>query len=361
MGVLQSANRAVAAAALLAFAAGCSKDSTAPNAPFDASGTSADVSAIDESFDSPAAAAFATASVQISNVVEGVAGAAIRSIPSAAVARDGKAGAFRYSAALAKRYRANGPSLSAAAIPAEYLGSTFVYDVDTDSYVESDLSGAPVNGVRFLLYAVNPVTEVPVEPLVEIGHADIVTTETASSATVHITVVSGGVTYLDYAVAAAASGMSAVQLDISGFATNGTDRVNFDLENTLTGSEEAGLGLTIDYLMVVPTRGGFRVDIEGSTTGYLTETTTTTIALQARGGHGTVRVEGSATNGAGSFDVEVNGDLFATITVTGDAFPTVVGADGQPLSDEEANALQAVWLLFAGAGDFFEDLVDPAL
>ena len=57
----------------------------------------------------------------------------------------------------------------------------------------------------------------------------------------------------------------------------------------------------------------------------------------------------------------MNGDLFATITVTGDAFPTVVGADGQPLSDEEANALQAVWLLFAGAGDFFEDLVDPAL
>jgi hypothetical protein len=110
----------------------------------------------------------------------------------------------RYAASLARQYNTTGlrPSLSTAAIPAEYLGVTFVYDVATDGYVASDLTGAPSGGVRFLLYAVNPVTGLPIEPLVEIGYADITASETASSSTVRIIVVSGGVTYLDYAVAA---------------------------------------------------------------------------------------------------------------------------------------------------------------
>jgi hypothetical protein len=53
--------------------------------------------------------------------------------------------------------------------------------------------------------------------------------------------------------------------------------------------------------------------------------------------------------------VEVNGDLFATITVTGDAPPVIVGADGQPLSEAEQAALLAIWYMFA-EGFFFEDL-----
>ena len=37
----------------------------------------------------------------------------------------------------------------------------------------TDRTGAPANGVRFLLYAVDPVTFQPVEPLVEAGYVDI--------------------------------------------------------------------------------------------------------------------------------------------------------------------------------------------
>ena len=51
-----------------------------------------------------------------------------------------------------------------------------------------------------------------------------------------ISVVSGGVTYLDYAVTVAA-GVSSAAITIDGYATNGTDRVNFDLGTTLSGSD----------------------------------------------------------------------------------------------------------------------------
>jgi len=360
MRVLQYASRSVATVALLALAAGCKTDSTAPNAPFDPAGTSADIAAIDQSFEAPAMDAYAAASSQIGAVVGGSAAAAVLAVPSAAITSGGKAGALRYAASLAKQYQTGTlrPSLSTAAIPAEYLGTTFVWDVETDTYVASDLTGAPSSGVRFLLYAVNPITNLPVEPLVEIGYADIIASETATSATVHVIVVSAGVTYLDYAVVASGSASSA-NVSISGYATNGNDRVNFDLETTLTGSEAAGLGIGIDYLLVLPTRGGFQLEIEAATTGIFTEATTTTADLLARGDHGTVTVQGAETNGAGSYEVEVNGELFATITVTGEAPPVIVGADGQPLSEAEQAALMAIWFMFYQGFDFFEDLTDP--
>jgi hypothetical protein len=360
MRVLHYASRSVATVALLALAAGCGHDSTAPDAPFDPSGTSADVSAIDESFNAPALDAYASASTQMGGVVGGSIGAAIRATPTAALVRNGKAGALRYAASLAKSYATKSgglrPSLSTAAIPAEYAGVTFVYNVDTDPWVASELTGAPSNGVRFLLYAVNPVTGLPIEPLVELGYADFTVTETATSGTVHAIVVSGGVTYLDYAVTVA-GGVSSATITIAGYATNGTDRVNFDLGTTLTGNQTDGFGMAIDYTLVVPTRGGFRMDIEASWPDIFAETVT--MDLEARGDHGTVSIEGSTTNGTGSFNVEVNGDLFAVITLTDGAAPTIVGAGGQPLTEAEQDAMWAIWYIFAQGFDFFEDLTDP--
>ena len=360
MRVLQSASRSVAAVVLFALA-GCSGDSTAPDAPFDPAGTSSDIAAIEQSFDAPAMEAYAAASVQISAAVGGSAAAAVRAVPTAAIGSAGKGGALRYADSHARQHSTTGlrPSLSTAAIPAEYLGTTFVYDVETDAYVASDLSGAPSGGVRFLLYAVNSVTGSPIEPLVEIGYADITASETSTSSSVRAIVVSGDVTYLDYTVGASA-GASSASLLVSGFATNGDDRVNFNLQTTLSGSEVDGYNLAFDYLLVVPTRGGFRLEIASEISGIFTETTTTTVDLTARGDHGTVTIEGSqAADGTGSYEVQVNGDLFATITVTGDAAPVIVGANGQPLTEAEQAMMLAIWHMFAEGFDFFEDLTDP--
>ncbi len=364
MRVLHSASRSVAVLALLALAAGCGKDSTAPEAPFDPAGTSSDVAAVGESFDSPALQAYGAASAEISTVLGGSAAAAVRAAPSAALLAGSKAGALRYARALSRNYTraAARPSFSMAAtaeIPAEYLGVTFVWDVETDGYVASDLSGAPSNGVRFELYAINPVSGQPVEPLVSIdGYAEISLTETSSSSTTNIVVVSSDVTFLDYSVVASGTATS-VDFTISGHATNGTDQVDFDLDNRLIGTDAAGLALSVDYELVVPTRGGFLLDFESTVSGIASESPTTIVDLLAQGHHGSVRIEGSQTDASGRFDVEVNGDPFATITLDGTGQAEITGTSGQPLSEEELDALRDVFRTFANGFDFLRDLRDP--
>lgn len=352
MYVAHYARRFLAALALTALVAGCGGDSTGPDAPFDPAGTSSDIGAVESSFESPAMTGYVSASAAIASVLgESPAAAAVRVVPTKALL-GGQPGARHYAATVAQAYvRPTGgirPSLSTAAIPAQYLGVTFTYDAETDQYQASDLDGAPEDGVRFMIYAVNPISGVPVEPLVEVGYADIVTTETASALTVQVLLVSAGVTYLDYLVGVT-GGSSELTLAVSGYITNGDDRVNFDLDHRL--SSTAG---SIDYVLTVPTRGGFRLAIELD----LTETVANS-DVEIRGQNGRVRIFGTVTEGAGTLDVEVNGDLFATVTFATGAEPVIAGADGQALTAEELEALRNIVLIVSGGVDFFEDLTDP--
>jgi hypothetical protein len=361
MRVLQSA-RSLFGAVLFGLAiAGCGGDSTAPDAPFDPAGTSGDIDGMSSAFDSQVMESYTAASLQIGSVVGASVGAAVSAVPNASIARD-RSGAMRYAASLARKYVSSGtglkPSFSSAAVPTEYLGVTFVYDVSSDTYVQSDLSGAPSNGVRFLLYAVNPISGAIVEPLNQIGYADIIETTTTTSMSTQVRLVSGAVTYLDYTVALGGT-TSAVTLSISGYATNGADRVNFNLDHLVSGSEQS-ISMDLDYLLTVPTRGGFRIDMEGTITLDQTQTVTT-MDLQARGEHGTVRIEGGETNGVGTYNVLVNGELFATITVSTGGLPVVTGATGAPLTAEEQATVRAVFEVFIQGGDFFENLTDPIL
>jgi hypothetical protein len=356
MRVPHYARQLLAALALTALA-GCGKDSTAPDAPFDPAGTSSDIGALEASFESPATAGFAAAAEAIGDVLgETPAAAAVKAMPTKALIAGGKPGAGHYAATLAKVYaRPSGgitPSLStAAAILDEHLGVTFTLDPGTLEYGPSDLTGAPEDGVRFIVYAVNQISGEVIVPLVEVGYADIVTTETATAATVRIELVSGGVTYLDYAVGAT-GGSSQVTITVSGFVSNGDDRVNFDLDTHLDLTESS---VGVDYTLTVPTRGGFRIDFEAE----VAEGGAVTSNLEARGPHGTITIEGTQNGTSGSFQVAVNGELFATITVTQDQQPVIAGADGEPLTQEELEALEAVFGVFAGGFDFMFGLLAP--
>ena len=358
MRVLHSATRVLAATILAALAVGCGKDSNAPDAPFDPAGTSSDLSAVSASFDSPALLSFDAASDEIALTTGGSAALALQVRPTAALA-GGKASALRYAGALAKTLtRGPRPSLAvaAAAIPPDLLGTTFVYDLDLQHYAASDLTGAPSNGIRFLLYAVNPVTGVPTDPLTEVGYVDVVTAQTSTSASVNIVVVSDNVTYLDYSAKVTANSASSGTVDVSGYVTNGHDRVNFDLDNHITFGDSS-MDLTLDYALTVPTRGGFRIDLEASVTqSDVTDNTTVTLDLRAQGQHGTVQITGSETNETGTFQVKVNGDLFATIEVTAGGQPVVTGKDGQALTADEQAALEDVFHLLGGGLAFFVGL-----
>lgn len=75
---------------------------------------------------------------------------------------------------------------TAAVIPAPLLGKTMEYSVGQGRYVVGERTGAPANGVRFVLYAVDPLTEDIVTPLVETGYVDLTRTVTGQVATARV-------------------------------------------------------------------------------------------------------------------------------------------------------------------------------
>jgi hypothetical protein len=354
MHVPHYAKRTLAALALSLLVAGCGGDSTAPDAPFDPAGTSSDMGAMQASFDSPAMAGYVAASGAITAALgETPAAVAVRVAPTKALVARGKPAAEAY----VKQAAGMRPLAStAAAIPAEYLGVTFTYNVDADQYEPSDLTGAPVDGVRFIVYAINGISGAIIEPVVEVGYADITTTETTTSATVRIELVSADVTYLDYAVGITANSTGGT-IAVSGFVSNGDDRVDFDLD-THVSSTQSTTQIAADYTLIVPTRGGFRIDFESEIT-LTASTTASTSTLEARGPHGTVTITGDNAGNSGTFEVEVNGELFASIGYTTGQAPVITGADGEPLTQAELEVLQDILIVFLQGADFFEDLFDP--
>jgi hypothetical protein len=241
------------------------------------------------------------------------------------------------------------PLAPRAAILDEHLGKTFVRNAETLEYEVSARTGAPSNGVRFIVYAVNPVSGQPVTPLQEVGYADVEVTETATSLSIRLELVSDNVTYLDYTVGVTVN-QSQTQgtITIAGFVSNGDDRVNFDMDLHLADNT-----FTYDYTLTVPTRGNFRLDLEET---WNLSTGTRTTNLELRGPHGTITLTGSYTDAAGNFEVEVNGDPFATITVSAGSEPVITGADGEPLTEQELETLRDIYLMFVGGFLFLEGL-----
>ena len=210
------------------------------------------MAAAQDAFASGPTASFAAVGGDISLALNG--SPLVASSAALALSRPSKA-SERYARQIASLVPAGGAGIQASvvAIPSEVAGKTFVWDESTDTYVVSDLSGAPSNGVRFLLYAVDPVTLRPVEPVVETGLRRRDRPEHLALANVRIKVVEGNVTYLDYQVVASATTSSGL-VTISGYAFNGTTRANFTLKNTVTDNGGA-LVLVLDYSLDVPSRG----------------------------------------------------------------------------------------------------------
>src|SRR6184192_194917 len=89
------------------------------------------------------------------------------------VAAPGRALAWGATAAGALREAFASQPIAAAIFPDSARGKTFVWDTTSDRYVTSTAAGAPANGVRFLLYAVQPFAIVPARPLSMIGYVDL--------------------------------------------------------------------------------------------------------------------------------------------------------------------------------------------
>ncbi len=352
MHVTHYARRSAVAALLTLGLAGCAKDSSAP-APFDPQGTAADMAAAHDAFASGPSASFAAVGTDISAVLGG---SALAQSPALLLSPRSKA-TVTYARRIASLVPKSGPGLQAslAAIPAELAGVTYVWDESADVYVASDLTGAPATGVRFLLYAVDPVLLRPVEPVVETGYVDIIDQSTASLTDVRVRVVQANVTYLEYDVVASATGSNGL-VTVSGYAYNGSVRANFTLKNSITDGS-SGLVLSLDYKLTVPART-LAIDWTATFANISDTDVAVTLDLAISGPNGDLRLVGTYAATGGTFTVKVNGDTFATVTITsGD--PVITGAGGSPLTLDEQDAMQAVLDSYEGSLDAFAELLMP--
>ncbi|HEX3234184.1 MAG TPA: hypothetical protein VHR41_08295 [Gemmatimonadales bacterium] len=351
MLVLHSARRVPVVASLLLLLAACSHD----NGPseFNPAGATADLTAAEDAFQAPAVTSYGAVSSDIAFALGGSAAV----VGSPALALSGSSSRERYARAVTRMLPASsGMQASVAAIPASALGTTYEWDTTSDVYVQSDLPGAPSNGVRFLLYAVNPVTLRPVEPLDEVGYVDFIDESGSSTLAVRAIVVSNGTTYLDYSVHASGTSSSG-SVTVTGYASDGTIRANFNLENALTQTTD-GITLELDYGLDVPNRN-LELDWTATISEVSGQETQVGVDLTIQGENGTIRLQGTVAAGDGSFTVRVNGDLFATITLSSGSEAVITGANGGTLTAEEEETLRTILSYYDDSFGVFGALLAP--
>jgi hypothetical protein len=357
MRVLQFAKRSVVTVALVCVTlAGCGGES--PDAPFNPSGTSGDLDAMNTTFASPTFASFSTFSLMFDAALGG---APIVSASAAALDIRGKgtegvrAAAVRAAqrlAAIMPRDRKASFNTTAMSIPASVAGKTFVYNSTTGAYEASSAPLLDLNTVRFMLYEVDPGTFAPVVPLVEIGHVDLIDRSAGSTQAAQVIVVAGDVTYINYTVSASST-TSYGRVTVVGFVTDGNHQANINLRSTLTFTA----GLTLTYSLTLPDRD-VSINLTVSSTDVITPGSPITINLVMRGPNGTVAMSGQFTETNGTINVRISGVAFATITTSG-TITTITRTDGTPLADDEFQALSGVFEVSTGAFFAFDQMLAP--
>jgi hypothetical protein len=352
MRVTHYARLSVSAAVLTVALAACGKD----NGPseFDPQGTSADVTEAQSAFVSPQSASFASIGADISTVLNG---APVVASSSALTSLRPSAASARYARQLVRLLPGGGPRIQASvsAIPASALGVTYVWDEGAHVYAASDLSGAPSNGVRFLLYAVDPVTLRPVEPVVQVGYVDVTDQSTSTTAAFRVKVVDGSVVYLDYSVSATGSESSGI-VTVSGFASNGSARANFSLKNSIS-QNAGGLLLSLDYRLNVPSRN-LTLDWTATFANISDTEVAVTLDFTISGPNGAVRLVGTYGATGGNFTVKVNGSVYATINLDGSS-AVITGAGGASLTADEEATLHTILDYYDQSLTAFSDLLAP--
>lgn len=330
---------------------GCGSDTTGPNAGnFDAEATTAALAVVDGAFETEAFASLEAFGGEFE--IPGAAASAAVDILRAAADPETPEFSERISEA-GSRLLAMSAASAIILIPENYRGLTLTYTADAGYAVDETRTEGPANGVRFILYAVNPVTHQIVEPLTEIGYADITDESTETVASIGLAVVSGGVTYLDYVVTLGGTIVTPT-FTIDGFITDGIDLAEF----TFTYSAAvniAGVIISIDYDIAV---NDFSIDVSLEIVGDYDQEGTVTVDIAFSDGSNTVTIAGTVEDEVGTLEVRTNNVLFATITITASSV-VVADADGEPLTQQEIRTLQDLIEFIEEAGDVFEDLVSP--
>lgn len=238
------------------------------------------------------------------------------------------------------------------------LGTTFEWSTTEMSYVPGQLPGAPPDGIRIIYYAVDPFTGIPASPLNPLGHVDLRDLSTTESDRLAVQVVSrSGETdatladyYLDLSYTLT---QSTLTVDVAGvgYLSNGVDRLNFDVSQHLSGTDSE-VTVTQDYSLALE-----------NTDKAVSFTASMTVDPQSQSGDPQVMDAVAVIEGNGqSVRLELSWDGSAlggalyynnapVVMIAGTLNqPTFSSANDEPLTQEQVNALQAVW---NGIGQIF--------
>ncbi len=244
------------------------------------------------------------------------------------------------------RQGSSGASLMA--IPVGLLGKTLVYNSTTGKYeIDSARTDAPADGVRFVMYAVDPLLGQPVQPLNEIGYFDIIDTSSFPTVSVSLIAVVGTETLINYSVTGTASDTGGT-IDVTGFISDGTSQLDFTI--TLTGDDTSG-SITVDLSFSGATvHVEFTEIVGGGGSGRVVLT---------QGGNTVVfeLTEGAMDSITGT--ISFNGTVVAQISGTFEA-PVITNAEGGDLTAAE---IQGIGEMFDAIGQMIgtvEELIDMA-
>lgn len=200
-----SLSRLLRASAVLgiAFAAACSdKSSLGPGTLVDPTATAADLASFDSAFASPALASFTALSGSVRTTAAlGAAGRVLDATrPTPLGPGTGPEAALVRQLSGLRGFTLSPASPQGILIPDSLYGSIFTWDSAGGTYTRSQTTGGPTDGVRFVLYAVNPLTATVSFPLTPVGQLDLLDESSGASAQLHVVVAgnNGTPTYLDY-------------------------------------------------------------------------------------------------------------------------------------------------------------------
>jgi hypothetical protein len=262
--------------------------------------------------------------------------AALRSL-----ATDGSSGGARSAVSgIAQRLVAlagSGPARpSIAVIAPGLLGRTFVFDTTLGGYVvDPARTGAPANGIRYVLYAEDTLTRRP-DVSVETGWADLTDEGAALPAgfALRLRVHDNGIDILDYTVSVDGT-RAAGTVEVAGFIANDRDRANFHVG--ITGVRAFGASQAhVDFWFELVNHDLHIAATINARNSAAPDERDVDEAVRAHG-H-LIHVLGQAKADSVNIAVQLDGAPFATISGLAWA-PLVVGADGKPLDADEQHTL----------------------
>jgi hypothetical protein len=333
---------------------GCSDDDgpTGPVTPFDPSATAQAAAEIENRLDGDSDVMLSLSLVSPALEAEG--GALVQLLPG---------GILRPTRPLNAQMLVE-PSFSMEPIfPSNFLGKTFEWSEELGRYAMTDRAGAPANGVRFILYAVDPITEQPALPLNEVGRLDLIDEGSASATRLRVVAETGGFTRLDYLVSASYALLGEdVQATATGegYISDGTRRLDFDLIQTVTLNNSTGvMGVDLAYDLRmddenvrVLVNAGTEIDLAAS------DVSLDVLMTITDGGNVTVFDARVDQNETISGTVSHNGETVVLISGTTSA-PVFTDGEGAALTSSEVEALTQIFDLFDDVFDFVEDVFEP--